>query len=376
LASLAESHNEVRCAIEAGDLPWARERCKRILSVRPDSIETILLLAEIDLEAQKFRTASTGFQRVLQSDPEAYLAYAGLGIAYDQLGNPSGAVRWYTRALDLNPANAAIREERDRLFAVAYPGRTTPTGLTRFALGRQLFQSGFQEEGIARLRSALERHPEQPEIRLVLAEALWSVGQSAAAKALCQEIVRAEPRTVKANALLACIAAKSGDYARSQQLVDDVHAQDPEGHIAGYILAQSSITGFASPEVDLPFPVQDPEPPREPGTRSSPTPQEPGLSSNPAQDPGLSSSPTYWVRWMREALWTALRLIKPTPDEIEIARIARARIAPRLADAGAEQMAAPSPMAVATSRQHDADDHTEIINPKAARKRRRPSNDT
>ncbi len=350
MASLAELHNEVRWALEAGDLPRARERCERILAARPENVQTILLLAEVDLEERKFRTASAGFERVLHSDPEAYLAYAGLGIAYDQLKKAKGAVRWYTRALDLDPANAAIRQERDRLFGEAYPDRTPPLGLTRFALGRQLFQSGFRDEGIARLRSALERHPERAEIRLVLAEGLWAMGKSAAAKELCQEIVLNEPRVVKANALLACIAAESGDYARCQQVLDDVCAQDPDGHIAGYIIAQSAIPEPAA--VDLPLQVEQQEAPRQVADDNSP--------------------PAHWVRWMREALWSALRLIKPAVDEVAASRAAWVRMVPHLGEdetppgTAASTPGAPQPY-------DDNDDRTEVIYPGSARKRRRPS---
>ncbi len=351
MASLVELHNEVRWAIEAGDLTLARQRCERILSMRPENIQTLLLLAEVDLEERKFRTASAGFERVLHGDPESYLAYAGLGIAYEHLKNPSGAVRWYTRALDLDPANAAIREERDRLFCQAYPGRTPPLGLTRFALGRQLFQSGFREEGVARFRSALERHPERTEIRLTLAEALWAMGKSGAARELCQEIVLAEPRVVKANALLACIAAEGGDLARGEELLANVHAQDPDGFIAGEIIVQSPLAELATARLDLALEV------------------ERRVDEYRAVEGGAQTNG--WVRWMRQALWTALRLIKPAVDEMSASRAAWTRMVPHSGDDGTPAHASPAGTVEARTQPEDSDDATEVIYPAPSRRRHR-----
>jgi tetratricopeptide (TPR) repeat protein len=321
LASLSALHNEVRWSIEAGDLARARQVCERILAIRPDNLQTLLLLGEVDLEERNYRAASVEFERVLHGDPEAYLAYAGLGIAYDHLSNAAGAVAWYTRALDLNPANAEIRRERDRLYEIAFPGRLIPSGMSRFSLGRSLFQSGFRNEGVARFKSALASHPGRTEIRLGLAEALWAMAKSSAARDLCQQIVQTEPRVVKANALLACIAAEAGDVSQGRELLADVHAQDPVGHIAGDIILQSPLADLAMVDVDISVDLDD------------------RTGREPEQD--TPSDATTWIRWMRDALWTALRLIKPAVDEIAVTRAAWARIAPYLGDDQGSQVTTP-----------------------------------
>jgi tetratricopeptide (TPR) repeat protein len=360
LPSLSTIHNEVRWAIEANDLDRARKLCEGILSRRPDNLQTLLLLSEVNLEEKSYRAADSGFKRVLRGDPENYLAYAGLGISYDKQNNSSGAVSWYSRALDLDPANAEIRQERDRLFAVAFPGRIMPTNLSRYAMGRSLFQSGFRAEGVARFKSALAAHPDRPEIRLTLAEALWAMAKSRASQDLCQEILQRYPKVVKANALLACIAAEGGDGPRAEELLVPVHDQDPEGFIAGDILLQSSLAERATVPVDLSVEFE-PRPPTE-----------------PEADESFGSGT--WVRWMRDALWSALRLIKPAVvDEVSASRAAWARIVPYLADdeaAGAiyqisQQSAAEEEEKPAPRAGHDDDDRTEVIFPNA--KSRRPN---
>lgn len=366
MASLSELHHEVRWAIEDGDLPHARRICGQVLAARPDNLQTILLLAEVDLEEHRYRAASTGFERVLQGDPESYLAYAGLGIVFASLNHPARAVSWYSRALDLDPANAEIRRERDRLFAQAYPDRVLPSGLSRFALGRSLFQSGFRDEGVAHFQSAIARHPNRLEIRLTLAEALWAMAKSGAAQQLCQQIVQSAPRVVKANALLACIAAEMGEVERGRELLADVHAQDPEGFIAGDIIRQSPLADLATIPIDIP--------------REGPAIDR-AAADTPRHDATLAAP---WVRWMRDALWSALRLIKPAVEEVVASRAAWARIAPAGGEQpgaslgaeaeparGAEQPSAALKRTRPSAPTRD-DDQTEVIYPGAARRRHRP----
>jgi tetratricopeptide (TPR) repeat protein len=363
-------HNEVRWAIEAGDLAQARAICQKILSELPENLQTLLLLAEVNLEERNFRAATAGFERVLNGDPESYLACAGLGIAADNLGTPKRAVSWYTRALDLDPANAEIRNERDRIFEIAYPGRLQPSGLSRYALGRSLFQSGFRDEGVARFKSALARHPERVEIRLTLAEALWAMAKSGAAQDLLVQLVAAHPRVVKANALLACIAAEGGDLVRGRQLLADVHAQDPEGFIAGSIILQSPLMDYARINVEISTELQ----PREEASR-------PASGGDTDTHPSTAS----WVRWMRDAIWSALRLVKPAVGEVAASRTAWARIVSHIGDdlapgelAPSTAYSAPTPAREIVEQptpprrpQQDTDDQTEVIFPGSPRKRRR-----
>jgi hypothetical protein len=186
-----------------------------------------------------------------------------------------------------------------------------------------LFQSGFRDEGVARFTSALASYPERTEIRLCLAEAHWAMAKSSVARELCRQIVQTKPRVVKANALLACIAAESGNLPHGTQLLVDVHVQDPEGHIAGDIILQSPLAHLAVVDVDISIDLED------------------GAGYGPSS--AVQHDTTTWIRWMRAALWTALRLIKPAVDEVAASRAAWARIAPYLGDDHTPQPTSPAP---------------------------------
>ena len=85
-----------------------------------------------------------------------------------------------------------------------------------------------------------------------------------------------------------------------------------------------------------------------------------------------SSSSAHWVRWMREALWSALRLIKPAVDEVAASRAAWVRTVPHLGRDGAPPSPAASPP-TETKAVFDDSDRTEVLYPGAAHRRRPPS---
>ena len=196
LVALQEIHLQIRNAIELGDLARSRRLCDAILSFCPENLETLLLKAQVDLEAGAYTDAGRGFERVLAGDPEGYVACAGLAIAEEGMRDPAAALHWHTRALDLNPGNSEIRAERDRLFEQAYPGAPLPEGLSEFAAARALVDIGRFAEAIEGLRSALAQEPGRFEIKVYLAEILWTCGRPREAHALSEEILTEDRKSV------------------------------------------------------------------------------------------------------------------------------------------------------------------------------------
>jgi tetratricopeptide (TPR) repeat protein len=293
VVALSELHQQVRAAIEAGDLERPRQICEAILAERPDNLETILLLAEIELELGHHRMAIDGFDRVLQSDPECFLAYAGLGIAFEALHDTAAAAHWFSRAFDLNPINLEVRAERDRLLQTAYPGRPLPQELSEIATARSLLNAGLAEQSLIPFRRAMAQEPGRQEVRVGLAEALWALGLHGETIAACRMALMDVPRAVKIHALLASIAADEGDVAQARSMLTDVHAQDPEGRIAARFLLDTPAADAAYEVVDL---------------RIDP-------NHLPTGDGDLATEFPHWVGWMRKGLWQVLRLLIPPGEE-------------------------------------------------------------
>jgi tetratricopeptide (TPR) repeat protein len=357
LVRLAELHQDIRRAIEVADIRRSRWLCESILDARPDNLETLLLLAEVDLESGHHEAALEGFGRVLGGDPEAYLAYAGVGIAYEALHEASSALYYFSRALDLNPANAGIRQERDRLVELEYPDQPLPPALTICGTARSYLEAGFYQRAIDAHRMALLHEPDRLETRLGLAESLWMMGGTKEPQDICGEVLGQAPRAVKAHALIACVTAETEDVTRGRELLEEVHVQDPEGRVAGYIVAQTPLAPWAIVDVDLPSPSE--------------------LEEDTAVE--ILEAPQ-WTRWMRQALWQVLRLVRPAggaPDWSildsgdadfrtrtspygPLGRRIRA-VTPAMAESAGSQEAAPAPTLSSSSDSDDDDDATQII---------------
>jgi len=306
VVALSELHQTVRSAIEDGQLDRPRRLCEAILDRRPDNLETILLLAEIRLEAGDYRSAIDGFERVLAGDPECFLAYAGLGIAYEALRDSSGAYHWFMRAFDLNPVNQEIRRERDRLFEIAYPGGEPPERLSDVATGTSLLRAGLPEQAIDAFRRAMLQEPGRPEIKLGLAEAYWMLDIHGETINICRLVLADAPRAVKAFALQASVAANEGDLDQAHLLLRKLHVQDPEGRIGARFLYNTPLWPHAVENLDLKL--------------------DPVAVTNDQPFVQRRDAPV-WVGWMRTSLWQMLRLLwTPTEADEEAAEIALNRL--------------------------------------------------
>ncbi|HZT07440.1 MAG TPA: hypothetical protein VFC51_10460 [Chloroflexota bacterium] len=293
MVRLADLHQNIRQAIEVADVRRSRRLCTSILTARPDNLETLMLLAEVDLESGDHHAAVDGFHRVLEGDPEAYLAYAGLAIASEELRDPGAAVHYFSRALDLKPANAEIRRERDRLCESEYPGRPIPPLLNPFATARSFLEAGFYHEAADAHRLALQQEPGRLETKLGLAESLWMLGGTQEPQDICADVLAEAPRSVKASALIACVTAEVGDVATGRTMLEPMHDQDPDGRIAGYLVAQTPLAPWATVPVDLAI--------------------EQDLSE--AEEAAHGVAAPAWAHWMRHALWQVLRLVAAPVQE-------------------------------------------------------------
>jgi tetratricopeptide (TPR) repeat protein len=64
-----------------------------------------------------WREAAFRFQKVVRSDPDNAYAHNNLGVALESVGKFEEALKSYERALELDPGNGKIKENRDRLKA-------------------------------------------------------------------------------------------------------------------------------------------------------------------------------------------------------------------------------------------------------------------
>lgn len=143
------------------------------------------------LAAGNFGSAISAFRLALVQRPESAAAANGLGIAYDAIGRPDLARRYFEQAMGADPANDSYQRNYVR-FAAAHgvraerlasstvvPGAERDQKLVRLSLGEVKLKTSQEQ-------SPADSHAPVAEVRLSLA---------GTAPKLVAPIVRSEPQT-------------------------------------------------------------------------------------------------------------------------------------------------------------------------------------
>jgi len=155
------------------------------------------------------------FKQALRLNPDDAEAYSNLGIALDKKGRIVEAIAEFQRALEIDPNSAkadynlgfALLQKGQVDMAIAQLQKTLeikpdyPEALSK--LGIALFQKGRVNEGIAQFQKALAIDPDYTIARYNLGIALFQTGQPDAAIAQLEEAVRLNPADSAAQNALA-----------------------------------------------------------------------------------------------------------------------------------------------------------------------------
>lgn len=213
---------------------------QHILRQYPKHIETYCLLGEACLERELYREAIEFFQRALSADPENLIARVGLGVIYDEQGALPEALWQLERAFELAPGNTEVRRELQRLYARHDGTERSRLRLTRGALGRLYNRNGMYARAIGEFLTVLRQDPDQPDVRVALAEALWHEGRKLDAVEVCQELVEALPNCLKANLILGEVWTRGENEEEGQKKLELAQELDPENRIAQEMMGRSS----------------------------------------------------------------------------------------------------------------------------------------
>ncbi len=132
------------CGMEFNSSNWdgALDYCSRAVELVPESGEARAALARTYLELEEYDESLTHFEVLLESDPFDITSLESAGYVASQVGNIDAAREYYSRYLELNPDNVAIR------MRVAY----------------DLAQTGDEVGAMTLLEAGLEQDPENVDL--------------------------------------------------------------------------------------------------------------------------------------------------------------------------------------------------------------------
>jgi tetratricopeptide (TPR) repeat protein len=208
--SLRIYNREIEGMIEHGQrLDEAVAHCRHILKTFPKHLETYRLLGKAYLESKRYKEAVDIFQRVLVAVPDDFVSHVGMSIIADDQKKLDDAIWHMERAFEVQPSNAAIQGELQRLFGRRDGVEPPKIRLTRGALAHMYVQGELYNQAIAEIRAVLGNDPQRADIQVLLAKAYFRNGQNADAAEICKQLFKRFPYCLDANRILAEISAST-----------------------------------------------------------------------------------------------------------------------------------------------------------------------
>ncbi len=208
----------------------------------PKHLETYRLLGKAYLEAKRHDQAVDIFQRVLVSAPDDFVSHVGMSIIADDQGKLDEAIWHMERAFEVQPSNAAIQGELQRLFGRRDGMEPPKIRLTRGALAHMYVQGELYQQAISEVRAVLATDAERMDMQVLLARAYYSNGQKAEAADICSTLLATSPYCLDANRLMAEILPGTQATEAAQQCRRRVVDMDPYADLArGSLFATDAV---------------------------------------------------------------------------------------------------------------------------------------
>ncbi len=222
-------------------------------------------------QSRRYESARTFWETVQERNPEAWVAWNGLGVWYARQGDPGAAISFFEAAVDaredyalawdnLGRALEATGEPAEAVEAYARAVQSNPEfDVARGNYGRALAQVGRRDEGIRELRAVVERRPEAVQPRANLALALAQNYDVHEAIDEYERLLEIDPHFVLGHETVARLYAQRGELDLSlehMRRVQELQPDHPEA--AAVIRALEQAIGLPPSEQEAGAPEASP----------------------------------------------------------------------------------------------------------------------
>ncbi len=243
--SLRAYHREIETMIDRNQLEEAIAHCHHILKTYPKYLETYRLLGKAYLEAKRYADAVDIFSRVLAADPNDFVSHVGMSIIRDEENKLDDAIWHMERAFEVQPSNAAVQAELQRLYG-RRDGVTPPRiRLTRGALAHMYLHGELYPQAISEIKSVLQEDAGRTDLQVLLARAYFRNGQKNDAAEVASSLLKRYPYCLDANRVLVEIFGvekpESAQIYRKRVIELDPYA----AHVTGTVFQSSEVPDAA-----------------------------------------------------------------------------------------------------------------------------------
>jgi uncharacterized protein Smg (DUF494 family)/tetratricopeptide (TPR) repeat protein len=200
--SLRAYDREIETMIDRGQLDEAIAHCLHILKTFPKQLETYRLLGKAFLEYKRYKDAVDIFTRVLVVEPNDFVANVGMSIIRDEENKLDDAIWHMERAFEVQPSNAAIQGELQRLYGRREGVQPPRIRMTRGALAHMYVQGELYPQAISEIKGVLTDDAGRTDMQVLMARAYFRSGQKNEAADTASAVLRRYPYCLDANRIL------------------------------------------------------------------------------------------------------------------------------------------------------------------------------
>lgn len=213
---------------DAGDVHAATQLYHEALGLKPDFVETILVMADAHVEARDADAALSAVRRLVDLDPDSSFSHNYAGLVAARAGQSDAARASFSRAVEIDPS---LVDARVNLGVIEWEQRNLEEALLQFGeaskldpfnrdlicnLGLVYGQIDDPQAAVELYQGYLEQHPEDDELVVRLGRAQLSSGDAVAAKATARALLQSTPGHEEAQNLLTEIDQGLGEDETAQ----------------------------------------------------------------------------------------------------------------------------------------------------------------
>lgn len=206
-SSLAETYAVKAIFLGGGDFARqaATQASEKAMQIQPNHAQSHLARGYAHLASNQYEEAQQNFLRVIELAPQKFEAYYQLGRLAQHQGDTNGAIKYFTRAMELNPDDY----ESPLLVIGSYQKAGDE------AKGRH-----YARIGIERARQHLEDYPDNPRAYYLATAAFLMLDQREEARKWAEAALAIAPDDPSTRYNVACYFALAGETEKSLDLLE------------------------------------------------------------------------------------------------------------------------------------------------------------
>jgi adenylate cyclase len=207
-SSLAEAYAARAIFLGGGDFERqaAMQASEKAMQIEPEHAQSHLARGYAHLASSQFEPAQQDFLRVAELAPQKFEAYYQLGRLAQHQGETSGAIEYFTRAMELNPD-----DYESPLLVIASYQKT----------GDNAMLSHYARVGIERAKQHLEDYPDNPRAYYLAATGFLILDQPEEGLKWAEAALSIAPDDPSTRYNVSCYFAQTGEIEKALDLLEN-----------------------------------------------------------------------------------------------------------------------------------------------------------